>query len=937
MMTMTSRSTKYWPRALAFAVTLGLAPVALSVAASADTSEASSYLQNAQALMTKGDLRGASIELRNAARVAPNNADIHLELAKIYLMLSNLPSAEAEARTALQRNGDEGKIAPVLAEILLRAGKYEALLRDVPAGNRPAAEESAVRLYRGHAYISLHQLTQAEPLMRDAERLDPNSVGAKLGMARLLMAEGKATEGEQEIDQALKVAPRDSHAEIAKADILRSRGDADGALAYLNDVLSREPQNMTARLGRVNLLIAKNQMNVASQEIHTIIGEMPDNFQANYLQALVDARQGHLDQAYARLQKYVERFRDFPAGYLLLGDVEFAQGKLSEAEDSLTKFLGRVPNNAMAIRLVAEIALRNKNPGMAVQYLEPLVKVTPGDNTAWVLLANAYLAQGKSDKASAALAHASAQGSSDPSFETELASTRYAAGQTDAAIEELEQAFRQSGGEDIAGPSLILADLRSKRNVEAAAAADTYAHNNPNNPVALNLLGLTRVAQSKFADAEQIFASLYRAHPDFTVAGHNLAEVYLAQGRTEDATAIYRDLVHRNPADTTSMMALSNIALSQRDVADAIGQLKQATIAAPKDPLPALRLANLYAGQKDWNDAVTVMRGLVAQFPNNLDVLDLMARIQIATGDMQGAVATYRRATEIGSTMAVLFERYAAALVAANDPKNGRDAMLRAIRLDPGNTALKAEEVEIEYKLGGVAAAQAAAKSMLPPNADPNIGTLWVAAALAREGKVADAESLLAAAEKSHPESALVMQHGMILAANGDTAKGAALLKSWVAGHPTDDNAHRMLADLEMQVKDWRDAQTDFESLLAKSPNDVVLLNDLAWVYLQQGNVKARTVADRAHALAPLSAAVEDTLGWVMLAQGDAKGGLPYLKAAAYGMPQDPAVQFHLAVALSRTGAMGPAREMLAKLATDGNDADTKAQASQYLQSLNRN
>ncbi|HLI22984.1 MAG TPA: tetratricopeptide repeat protein, partial [Stellaceae bacterium] len=100
-----TRSKKIWPRALAFALTLGLAPVALHAVARADTSEANSYMQNAQALMAKGDLRGASIELRNAARVAPENADIHLQLAKIYLMLSNLPSAEAEARTALQRHG----------------------------------------------------------------------------------------------------------------------------------------------------------------------------------------------------------------------------------------------------------------------------------------------------------------------------------------------------------------------------------------------------------------------------------------------------------------------------------------------------------------------------------------------------------------------------------------------------------------------------------------------------------------------------------------------------------------------------------------------------------------------------------------------------------------------------------------------------------------
>jgi cellulose synthase operon protein C len=188
---MTARN-KTWTRALALSLMLAAAPVALSTAWADD---ADSYLKNAQALMTKGDVRGASIELRNAARLAPNNADIHLELGKIYLMLANMPSAEAEARTALQRNGNEAKIASVLAEVLLRAGKYEALLRDVQPGSRSAPEEALVRLYRGHAYLSMHQVAQAEPLMKDAVRLDPNSVGAKLGMARLLLSQGKARQG----------------------------------------------------------------------------------------------------------------------------------------------------------------------------------------------------------------------------------------------------------------------------------------------------------------------------------------------------------------------------------------------------------------------------------------------------------------------------------------------------------------------------------------------------------------------------------------------------------------------------------------------------------------------------------------------------------------------------------------------------------------------
>lgn len=72
-----------WPQALVFAATLVLAPVALSFAARASTSEAEGYVQSAQALLAKGNLPGAAIELRNAARIEPDNAVLHFELAKI--------------------------------------------------------------------------------------------------------------------------------------------------------------------------------------------------------------------------------------------------------------------------------------------------------------------------------------------------------------------------------------------------------------------------------------------------------------------------------------------------------------------------------------------------------------------------------------------------------------------------------------------------------------------------------------------------------------------------------------------------------------------------------------------------------------------------------------------------------------------------------------
>jgi Flp pilus assembly protein TadD len=60
--------------------------------------------------------------------------------------------------------------------------------------------------------------------------------------------------------------------------------------------------------------------------------------------------------------------------------------------------------------------------------------------------------------------------------------------------------------------------------------------------------------------------------------------------------------------------------------------------------------------------------------------------------------------------------------------------------------------------------------------------------------------------------------------------------------------------------------------------------------------------------LAPGDGAVQDTLGFVLLQSGRSREGLQTLRRAASVLPDDPSVQFHLALALNelqdRAGAL---------------------------------
>ena len=115
------------------------------------------------------------------------------------------------------------------------------------------------------------------------------------------------------------------------------------------------------------------------------------------------------------------------------------------------------------------------------------------------------------------------------------------------------------------------------------------------------------------------------------------------------------------------------------------------------------------------------------------------------------------------------------------------------------------------------------------------------------------------------------------------------------------------------------EAITEHEKLLAEQPNDPLLLNDLAWLYLTVGDKRALPTAQEAHRLAPDLATVDDTLGWVLVQQGDAEGGLKFLEQATTPPSvATPGMKYRLAVAFDRLGRQPEARKVLDEALASG-------------------
>jgi len=903
----------------------------------AQAKEAQSYLDTAQGYLAKGNFKAAEIELRNAAREAPQDAHVHALLAQVYLNLGDFKSAEREARSARDLKGEEADYLLPLADAMLRQGKFADIAAQIKPGNRAPELESKVRVILSMAAAGLRDPAKTEALLREAIALDDKAVGPKIALARLLLG-GKADEAEKIVDAIVAADPKAAEAIAVKGEILAKRGDVDGAIARFGDALAVDPNNRTAHLSRANLNLGRSDYAAVDKDIDPILANSPQDFGANYLRALEFFRKRDFAAADKIFDRLSPKFDDMVQGLYVQAATKYALGQYGQADDAIAKYVARVPQNPYGARLGANIALRQKAPDIAVKYLTAYLAKSPPDPATLSLLGNTYAVMNKPALAFEQYEKAAALAPENPGLKTMVAASELDAGQGAKGLDELEKVFATDTGVTIAGPTLVLTHLRAGEPDKAAEVAEKLVKANGESQLYQNLLGLARMAQQNYPAAEEIFKNLTAKNPDFAPATTNLAHVYVVSGRADDAKKVYQDFLARKPNEVSILLGLTDLARDAKQWEEAIGYANRARKAAPADPTPGLKLLNLYALQQDWPRAKPLASELTVQFPSNVDVFDAQGRVLVASGDRDGAINSYKRAYEIAPNSGPILSRYLSLLAGAKKFPEVRAVLQARLEKDPGNREVKVQLIRAEAEIGGLDAALSKAQSFAKDDPDSAVYDLVSADLYERAEKRPEAVALLEKAIAAHPsDDGLAIALSRLYSRAGDPARAEAGLRAGLKAHPDDILIRQALADFFINNKKIDLAIGEEMRLLADRANDPVALNDLAYLYQQDGNLtKAREFAEQAVAAAPTNGAIADTLGWVLVAQGDIEKALPRLQAAGAAMPGNPEIQYHLAVALGRAGRPGDARAVLEKLLSSGASFTSKEDAQKLLDELKR-
>ena len=558
---------------------LSICPGALAADPAAPVKDAEQYLAG-------GNLRAAEIQFKNAARQSPQDPVIRARLAEVYLQLGNAAAAEGEARAARERGGDEKDYLPILAEALLRQYKFAEILDFIHPADRDAVLESKIRTALGTAAAGLRDQDKAEAMFRDAIRLDPSAAKPKIQLAQLLSGKNPV-KADELMDEVIAVEPGSAEALQLKGEMLLFRGNLEEAMRLFDRALQIDPKNLPASLGRAEINIIRGEFKAADEVLDPILQATPDNFMANYLHAAELTNQHQYAAADRILDHIGPGFARFPLGYNLQGGTKFALGQFEAAEIALGKYLSQGSDDPKAVRLMASAALQQGAAPRAIEYLKLLIDRLPPDAATLTLLGNAYMADRKPVLALQKFQEAASLDPEDPAMRTRVAISQIDTGQRKQGLTQLEQVFASGSGATIAGPTLVLADLRAGRVAKAAEVAASLVARDPDNPLYLTLVGEVRAAQQDNAGAETAFRTANVRDPAFTPAARDLAQLYLATGRADDAREVYTGLLSKKPNDASNppskkatdviaLFGLADVAIAEKKWGEAVDHLNRA-------------------------------------------------------------------------------------------------------------------------------------------------------------------------------------------------------------------------------------------------------------------------------------------------------------------------------------------------------------------------
>lgn len=878
-------------------------------------------LERARVALGRGEAKAAVIDLKTALQQDPSSGAARRLLGEAYLYQQDPATASDEFARSL-KSVEDTEVRVSYARALLSAGRVEKILE-------LNAEDDFVSVAENPQYLAA--LAQAMSLGAAADRATIQQAQEMMDRAVLAAPEdayvttahgffllryvGAVEEAEHALENTVALHPDYAPAWGLLGDIQQIRGKYARAQSSYGRAVELNPFRFQDRLNLVAMEIERGETKVAGEELDRLDVHHSNHPGVNFLRGRMLLDAGNYTEAVARFSAVLAVSPSHGGALYLAAIANIHEGNHGTAMAQLNSFLVGQPAHLNARLLLGNVYLQLQQPESSERIARKILENNAGNSSALGLLATALNAQGLHGKS--AEIYQSMSNAQPEAVEIRLAlgTELLLAGKDAAGIAELEAVRDLAPDRATARERLIEAHLKAGNVPAAKREAEAYGAQDSASPRPSIYLGRIALEGNDPVLARKYFQRALLLDPGNVTTNGGLAVLAAADKDMDQARAHYLDALAHHPEDLGTLMNLAAIEGLMGDPEAMVANLEVALKAAPRALAPRLALARSHLVQGRSGEALALLVEVRDFYPREPQLWLLLTEAMLAGGDLVSSAAAAETLLNLSPRDVI-----ALAAVARLELRRGRFTeaeghLTTALVLQPTNSDLRKLMAEVLVSQGKMEMAGDMLAS-LPADvaAEPVVRLARGRIALAQNRPV-EAEGHLRSAMAAKPTAMTLVWLSGAIVAQGKHLEALQLARDWLVDHPSDGLVHSQLASTYLELGRDKEARAHYLKALDDAPDNVMILNNLSWLYRKDDHKRALGYIEKANRLAPESAQVKDTYAMIQLQRGNLLEALSLNQKALDGMSGNPEILYHRALILHTDGQDEKAMRILEELA----------------------
>ncbi|MDP2715844.1 XrtA/PEP-CTERM system TPR-repeat protein PrsT [Rheinheimera sp.] len=893
--------------------------IALALLSGCGSKDATEHYGDALNYIETKQYNAAVIELKSAILQMPDNADYRLTLGKLYLQIGDAVSAEKELSRALSLGANAESLALPLVRAFYLSENYQKILSfadDHQALEAPT--KNYIQLYTGLSEIELSGIDSAIGIFDSLLLAEQNDIKA-FSEAMLSMHARRYDNAQVKLQQITADSPVYFEALLMDAHSTLILAQPEDALKKLHIYLEHMPNALKVRLLTAQTLVQQNELVAAEKHLQLLLKVVPEHGLTNYLQAVVEYDKKNYQTAKEHSDKAISAKLNTVQNRVLAGLINYQLGLEAQALNHLSAISQYLPQLPEVNRLYSVLKLKSGEASEAADSLAD-TKFTAQDLNLVTTTAMALLRAGNSSAAEELISKYEQQiVSEDADNLHTLGRLKLSiTGQEAAGIASLEQALRLDPSHH--HTRLILAGnyIRLRQFDKATQLADEWLKEDNTRAAGYNLKALVYLIQQDFDSGKTMLESAISADANNVFTHFMLAAVAQKEGETDKAEAYLLKAIDTQP-DYQPALASYYASQNRKGTPDtAIALIEKSQKAYPDNLQLRLLLANIYQSNQRSGEVISLLEPLADTQQTLIPAFySLMIDAYLTQRQEEPALNLAQRWFNDDNKSLKAALTYASLLSTANRSNESIRVVDNALKFHTNHPALLKVKMLTQADEKDYAGAMAT-YAQLPPESAGSAEMLFHKGRIQLlDGQLTPGRTTLLSSYNLTPSATTAIAIAEAYSKDVSYRKAVTFIEEHIEKHGENRALRTFYANLLMQ-DDISKALAIYQQLTSEQPDNIISLNNYAWLLLQTGKAEEALVyAERAVKLNARQPDILDTYGKILLALGKYSEAKQQFEQSLALRPKNAEVQLNYAELLIKTAQYGQAKSLLTTISSD--------------------